>query len=259
MENNNSKQAILSIVGIAILVIAVVGVSFAFFTYSRTGTSNNTITTGSITFDLKPGGEDGESNPKIDGKDTFPQDDDDGQTNPKNETDFDVSGTIPTGAGDVKYVVYAIKGTKPETEAPGGEWHELEAEDIKMLLTVTGAESSDITNNYATANNPGEYTVSTGDQEDTEKGFILATGTIKANGTPASHKYKLFMWATTSSHEGKLVSDTDNSYKYRASSTDVGDKPAGVETDNRKVWSDMYYAVKIKVVASDDPSFNPAS
>ena len=47
---NNSKQAILSIVGIAILVIAVVGVSFAFFTYSKSGTKNNVITTGKISF-----------------------------------------------------------------------------------------------------------------------------------------------------------------------------------------------------------------
>ena len=53
MENNNSKQVLLSIIGIAVLVVAVVGVSFAFFTYSRTGTSNNVITTGSIVFDYK--------------------------------------------------------------------------------------------------------------------------------------------------------------------------------------------------------------
>ena len=49
---NNSKQAVLSIVGIAVLVIAVVGVSFAFFTYSKEGTTNNVITTGSIAFEI---------------------------------------------------------------------------------------------------------------------------------------------------------------------------------------------------------------
>ena len=49
---NNSKQAVLSIVGIAVLVIAVVGVSFAFFTYSKTGTTNNVITAGSIVFEF---------------------------------------------------------------------------------------------------------------------------------------------------------------------------------------------------------------
>ena len=47
-ENNNSKQILLSVLGVAILVVAVVGVSFAAFSYSKTGEKVNTITTGSI-------------------------------------------------------------------------------------------------------------------------------------------------------------------------------------------------------------------
>jgi len=50
MSNNSSKQALLSIVGVAILVVAVVGVSFAFFNYSRTGTEVNGLTVGTINF-----------------------------------------------------------------------------------------------------------------------------------------------------------------------------------------------------------------
>ena len=50
MNNNSSKQILLSVIGVAILVIAVVGVSFAFFSYSKTGETNNVITTGSISF-----------------------------------------------------------------------------------------------------------------------------------------------------------------------------------------------------------------
>lgn len=49
-DNNSSKQILLSVIGVAILVIAVVGVSFAFFTYTRTGARNNVINTGSISF-----------------------------------------------------------------------------------------------------------------------------------------------------------------------------------------------------------------
>lgn len=48
MENNNKKTLILSIVGILVLVIAVVGVSFAMFTFSGTGTKENVIKTGTI-------------------------------------------------------------------------------------------------------------------------------------------------------------------------------------------------------------------
>ena len=220
MENNNSKQAILSIVGIAILVIAVVGVSFAFFTYSRTGEKNNIITTGSITFDLKPGG----------------------------------SGDLPEGANSVKYVVYAIKGTAPVAEVPSGAdaWGELPPEAIKMYLEVDKSTGGTVTNDYETAAVAKAFSENTGNSE---MGFKLAEGTITA-GSEISHKYKLHMWITTDFNSGKIVSDTDKDYKYRASATTVGDLPAGQEEDTRLVWTDQYYAVKIKVVASDDPNFN---
>ena len=51
MSNSNSnKQVLLSVIGVAILVVAVVGVSFAFFNYTRTGTVN-TVKTGQIFFE----------------------------------------------------------------------------------------------------------------------------------------------------------------------------------------------------------------
>jgi len=57
MENreNNKKTLILSILGVLVLVIAVVGVSFAMYSFSATGTKNNVIQTGSvsISFDKK--------------------------------------------------------------------------------------------------------------------------------------------------------------------------------------------------------------
>ena len=48
-QSNSSKQVLLSVIGVAILVVAVVGVSFAFFNYTRTG-ENNTVRTGTIEF-----------------------------------------------------------------------------------------------------------------------------------------------------------------------------------------------------------------
>ncbi len=50
MDNSKqSKQILLSVIGVAILVVAVVGVSFAFFNYTRTGAAN-TVSTGKIKF-----------------------------------------------------------------------------------------------------------------------------------------------------------------------------------------------------------------
>ncbi len=48
MEENNSKKILLTVLGVAILVVAVVGISFALFTMSGE-TKANTITSGSIT------------------------------------------------------------------------------------------------------------------------------------------------------------------------------------------------------------------
>ena len=49
MEQSNNKKTILTIIGIAILVIGLVGVTYAFFNYTRTGT-RNIIKTGRIYF-----------------------------------------------------------------------------------------------------------------------------------------------------------------------------------------------------------------
>ena len=49
-QSNSSKQILLSVIGVAILVVAVVGVSFAFFNYTRTGPANS-ISTGQIHFE----------------------------------------------------------------------------------------------------------------------------------------------------------------------------------------------------------------
>lgn len=49
IQSNTSKGILLSVIGIAILVIAVVGVSFAYFTYARNGKINR-IGTGEIHF-----------------------------------------------------------------------------------------------------------------------------------------------------------------------------------------------------------------
>ena len=48
MEKNFSKEIIFSILGIFILVVLVIAVSFAAFTFSQTGEKINTITTGTI-------------------------------------------------------------------------------------------------------------------------------------------------------------------------------------------------------------------
>lgn len=49
---DNKKTLVLSIIGILVLVIAVVGVSFAMFSFSGTGKKANVITTGTVSLDF---------------------------------------------------------------------------------------------------------------------------------------------------------------------------------------------------------------
>ncbi len=248
-NNNNSKQIILSIVGIAILVIAVVGVSFAFFAYSKTGTNSNTLQGGSIVLNVEPG----EEHENIVGTNRFPQDDDEGASDPENMIDFDIVGTLPTGH-KVIYAIYAIEGASPVEEAPSGAeaWEPLPHDAIKMKLTLKDG-TGDIDNDYENATLAGEFEdVSFADNA---KGFLLATGSMEGNDSMAvTHKFQLSMWITKDYKGGKIISDTNKDYAYRASSAETGDKPTDAQDDSRKVWSDTYYSVRLRVTATDDLS-----
>ena len=54
-NNNTNKQIMFSIIGIAILIVAVAGVTYSFFNYTRTGAANN-IGTGRIYFNMTQNG-----------------------------------------------------------------------------------------------------------------------------------------------------------------------------------------------------------
>lgn len=49
MEENNSRKVLLSVLGVAILLVAVVGISFAAYTFTDQSDEANTINTGTIT------------------------------------------------------------------------------------------------------------------------------------------------------------------------------------------------------------------
>lgn len=88
MENNNKKTLILSIIGILVLVIAVVGVSFAMFTFSGTGTKENILRTGTISVDF----DNATKENKIEITNQYPENDTAGMNDTNNETTFTVEG-----------------------------------------------------------------------------------------------------------------------------------------------------------------------
>lgn len=54
MDKDNKRTLILSIVGILVLVIAVVGVSFAMYSFTGTGSKQNVIQTGTVSMSFDP-------------------------------------------------------------------------------------------------------------------------------------------------------------------------------------------------------------
>lgn len=218
---NNSKQAVLSIVGIAILVIAVVGVSFAFFTYSKQGTTNNVITTGKIEFAYE------EVN-NLSLTNQFPSTDEEGLAdNSADAFQFNVSGTIPATANPINYTVTAVAG---DTMDP-----KVRMQDSEINVYVTGTNGAVIDGGYDT-NAAGEVGAAAGNSA---TGFQIAHGTIEATGTEQQHDYTLTMWV----NDSVTISDTDEA-TYCASEAEC-------QFDDREIYSNLYYSLKVNVEAND--------
>lgn len=100
MENNNNKKTlILSIVGILVLVIAVVGVSFAMYSFSGTGQRTNVITAGSVSVNFAAGTNTFQVSNK------YPMTDAVGIAQEDSKADFTVVGNWGTQAMTVNYEV----------------------------------------------------------------------------------------------------------------------------------------------------------
>ena len=208
MNENSSKQVLLSVIGIAVLVVAVVGVSFAFFTYSKGGTKNNTLTTGSIFFDFTEGN-------FITLTNQFPMADSAGEaltTDGNGALEFTVKGYDSSKKG-IAYTVYAVPGNTD------GSKNRFKDSEIKLNLVAPKA----LTNNYLTSKAVGE------NDSLTASGIVLATGKITAESlaTQQEDKYTLRMW----------ISDT----------VTIGATGA---TYTEAQFANLYYSLKIKVVAN---------
>ncbi len=176
MKNSNkgNKQVLLSILGVAILVVAVIGISFAAFNYSKTGTKVNTITTGTITMSYS------EPTNGINLVDALPTTDAKGKalTGDGKVFDFTVSATID----GVTTINYDITAAKDETST-------LDDSIIKVYLTnMDGDSDTEILAPTRASELPTTTSSSSGAPDGQ---FILRSGTITSS---ESHDYRLRMW-----------------------------------------------------------------
>lgn len=181
-NNNNSKQILLSVLGVAILIVAVVGISFAVFSYSKAGETTNTISTGTITMSYN------EPQNGINITNAVPMTEDQGKvlTGENNTFDFTVTCTI-TGYTTVNYEVVAVKQ----------DTSNIDDQYIRLYL-----EESDDNTTYTQVAAPAAYTASTeADDYGAPVGSMkLATGSFTADASNAksgvlqTKYYRLRMW-----------------------------------------------------------------
>lgn len=193
-RSSNSKQILLSVLGVAILVVAVVGVSFAAFSYSQTGQYENKITTGVISMTY--------SNPSngINLTNALPTTDATGKalTGTNNVFDFSVSATI-SGTATINYAITAT--TTPATT--------LTDNFVKVYLTDRGASNNEDTEVLEPTMVSNLSKTGSSEASGAPSGeYILKTGTFS---TTTTDNYRLRMWVADT-FAGTSASET---YKLR--------------------------------------------
>ncbi len=177
---NDRKKAAISIIGVILLIIGVLGISYAAFNYSKTGQTVNSITTSKIMMNYT------EKENGITLVDALPMKDETGKnlTGNNNVFDFTISANI-TGGNSINY---AITGSKVEgTTLPDSA--------VKVWLTSnedTKAELNGVSSLTDPAKKISELSLTKDDASGAIDGeYLLKNGVITETGIT---NYRLRMW-----------------------------------------------------------------
>ena len=176
MINNTSKQILLSVIGVAVLIIAVIGVSFAFFTYTRIGAnSNNILGAGNIDFKVVDGNSLNLVNP-------YPISSSEGRNLISNDqvVKFTVSGNVSDGA--INYVVKLIPGELDENK--------VRFKDSEVFAYISSPELEGIT--FTPRGSFGTIGQAIGNEE-----VILGTGTLTSKAH-VDKEFEVRLWVDDS-------------------------------------------------------------
>ena len=235
-KKSSSKQVLLSVLAVAILVVAVVGVSFAFFTYSKQGETVNTITTGTLVFSY---------NEPANGillEDAVPMSDEDAKTtltSGRNVFDFTVTSTI-NGNATINYEITAKESTNQSDIGT------LESKYVKVSLdkVAGGSETSVKAATYYDDLTAG--TIATGDK-------LLGTGSAtNSSGSPVTTTYRLRMWMAETDSDGAPVEMKDDQCFTTANAPVSCDAEGEVDSSKTvRGTNGKTFSIKINVNAKD--------
>ena len=195
---NRGKQIIVTLLAIVSLIVITVGVSYSFFTYTREGTTENVIKSGSITFLYTEVSKVGRG---IELSDAYPISDEEGkmQTGEGKVFDFKVTSTTSSSTS-IPYEVTARK----KADSTLGE------EAVKVYLTeVDGEEKGILLDKYSNLEQTS-VNVPSGTVEKT-----IYTGIVPANNGNYEKNFRLRMWIDNSVDFSPVKDESGNDiYPY---------------------------------------------
>ncbi len=225
-NTNKSTEIVVTVLAIAILIVAVVGISFAAFTYTKAGTKENSVTTGTITMNYT----EGEKGINI--TDAYPISDDIGKAftadNLNDDSgragtigadgagvfDFNVSASIG-GTATINYDIIAVK---QEASDLGDEYAKLYLEKTTVeegasgytaVDEATGADGVAVYNELDDASTGATTTAG-----QAASGKVLHTDSFNSAtiADAPTHYYRLRMWVSDkygdTDTEGQSFADT---------------------------------------------------
>lgn len=200
MSDSVSKQILLSILGIALLIIAIVGISYAVFTTTLKGSKENVITTGTISMSYV------ESTNGISLSNAMPINDTEGKNliGEDNVFDFTVSSII-RGKTTVNYEIVAEKVAVDAAMVSDNDvrlYLQKKVADQYVDTEITGNPSPFVHNGVVSAlGSPAE-------------GMILYRGDFtsdKVIGGEFSADFRLRMWLS----EDSVIDDVPRTFKIK--------------------------------------------
>lgn len=195
MIRDDSKQVLLSVFGVALLIVAIVGISYAIFVFSAISRVDNTVRSGGITFEYLEG------DSVIDINDALPVSDEVGVRQTKS-FDFQVSSAI-RGNTTVFYEVRAKSLTVD---------NKIDNQYVKIYLEKKdGGDFSTVLSPTTFKENPN--TSLTNISVDTNT-MLLYSGKFsgkKAATTNYSDEFRLKMWLS----DKYLIDDVSRSFKIK--------------------------------------------
>ena len=212
--NMEPKKKIISytwlILGIIFLIIFIIGTTYAFFQFTRTG-ATNTIETGYVSFDFV-------ETKSINLTNQFPIEE--SEIDSRNECTFTITAHTTLTKG-LTYNIYAVYGDEMVGKT------RIDDSVIKMKLTPPAdGDGFTITNNYyATAKAP-EYT---------NGKVLLATGTVKNTQALTTKNYSLKLWVDA---DKIFVSSTTKRAINAEGNPSLADSTTGTVTATRYMKND---------------------